>query len=182
MLRQQVWNRPAPLSGKSMQDERAASHSPKAGHAAGGYCSSEQACAECNDHCQRLRMAGLRPTRQRMALASLLFGKGDRHVSAELLFEEAAGSDLQVSLATVYNTLHQFTRAGLLKAISIDASRTYFDTNTGNHQHFFLEDSEEVVDMPEDMIRIDNLPEPPEGMEIASVDVVVRVRARRQER
>lgn len=147
---------------------------------AGAFCPSESACGDCHDHCQLLRKAGLRPTRQRMALASLLFGKGDRHISAELLFEEARDSDLTVSLATVYNTLHQFTRAGLLKAISIDASRTYFDTNTGNHQHFFLEDSEEVVDMPEDMIRIANLPEPPEGMEIASVDVVVRVRRKRQ--
>ena len=168
--------------GKSMQNERAAEQIPKAEHAGGGFCSSEHACRDCANHCRKLRMAGLRPTRQRIALASLLFDKGDRHVSAELLFEEASASDLQVSLATVYNTLHQFNRAGLLKAISIDASRTYFDTNTGNHQHFFLEDSEEVVDMPEDMIRIDNLPEPPEGMEIASVDIVVRVRAKRQDR
>lgn len=140
------------------------------------FCHSEKACGECDFNCRMLRHAGLRPTRQRVALADLLFGKGDRHVSAELLYDEAVTEGVPVSLATIYNTLHQFTEAGLLKAISIDSSKTYFDTNTGNHHHFFLEDSQEVVDMPDEMILVDNLPSPPAGMEIASVDVVVRVR------
>ncbi|MCB1385474.1 MAG: transcriptional repressor [Nitratireductor sp.] len=126
-----------------------------------------------------LRGAGLRPTRQRVALAEILFSKGERHVSAEILFEEAGRAGVPVSLATIYNTLHQFTRAGLLKAISIDSSKTYFDTNTGDHHHFYLEDSEEVIDMPAGAISVANLPRPPEGMEIASVDVVVRVRKAR---
>lgn len=145
----------------------------------GGFCHAEQACPGCGNTCKMLRDAGLRPTRQRMALADLLFGKGDRHISAELLFDEASQAGAPVSLATIYNTLHQFTRAGLLKAISIDSSKTYFDTNTGDHHHFYLEDTEEVVDMPENGISIANLPSPPEGMEIASVDVVVRVRRAR---
>ena len=127
----------------------------------------------------RLRDAKLRPTRQRVALAELMFSKGDRHLSAEKLYDEAREAGVAVSLATIYNTLHQFTDNGLLRAISIDSSKTYFDTNTGNHHHFFLEDSEEVVDMPDGYVTVGNLPEPPEGMEISSVDVIVRVRKNR---
>jgi Fur family iron response transcriptional regulator len=124
-----------------------------------------------------LRHAGLRPTRQRIALGELLFSKGDRHISAEVLFEEARQAGVPVSLATIYNTLHQFTGAGLLRAISVDTARTYFDTNTGDHHHFFLESSEEVIDMPDGFIRVENLPAPPDGFEISRVDVIVRVRA-----
>jgi Fur family transcriptional regulator, iron response regulator len=124
-----------------------------------------------------LRRAGLRPTRQRSALAAILFGKGDRHVTAETLYEEARLAGVPVSLATVYNTLHQFSDAGLLRAISVDTTRTHFDTNTGDHHHFYLESSNEVIDMPSNFIRVENLPEPPEGCEITKVDVIVRVRA-----
>lgn len=123
-----------------------------------------------------LRKAYLRPTRQRVALAELLFSKGDRHISAEDLFEEAKHAGVHVSLATIYNTLHQFTDNGLLRAISIDSSKTYFDTNTGNHHHFYIENTNEVIDMPEGFVSVENLPSPPEGMEISRVDVVVRVR------
>lgn len=124
-----------------------------------------------------LRHAGLRPTRQRIALGEILFGKGDRHVSAETLFDEARQAGVPVSLATIYNTLHQFTGAGLLRAIAVDTTRTYFDTNTGDHHHFYLESTEEVIDMPDGFIRVENLPAPPEGFEISRVDVIVRVRA-----
>ncbi|MGB7285804.1 MAG: iron response transcriptional regulator IrrA [Salaquimonas sp.] len=156
-----------------IQSEKAVSAS---GEDALGFCPVEKACGECHSNCKTLRDAGLRPTRQRVALADLLFSKGDRHISAEVLFEEASGANIAVSLATIYNTLHQFTEAGLLKAISIDSSKTYFDTNTGDHHHFFLEDTQEVIDMPEGLISVANLPAPPEGTEIASIDVVVRVR------
>ena len=125
---------------------------------------------------ETLRKARLRPTRQRKALAELLFSKGDRHISAETLFEEAREAGVAVSLATIYNTLHQFTDSGLLRAISVDSSKTYFDTNTGNHHHFYIEGTNEVVDMPDGFVSVENLPEPPEGMEICSVDVVVRIR------
>jgi len=125
---------------------------------------------------EMLRGADLRPTRQRIALAELLFGQGDRHVSAEALHEEARPAVVPVSLATVYNTLHQFTDAGLLRAIAVDTSKTYFDTNTGDHHHFFVEATNQVVDMPDGFIRVDNLPEPPNGFEISRVDVIVRVR------
>ena len=123
-----------------------------------------------------LRKARLRPTRQRVALAELLFSKGDRHLSAEDLHEEAREAGADVSLATIYNTLHQFTENGLLRAISVDSTKTYFDTNTGNHHHFYLEESNEVVDMPEGYVSVANLPSPPDGMEISRVDVVVRVK------
>ena len=124
----------------------------------------------------KLRTAKLRPTRQRLALAELLFSQGDRHVSAENLYEEAKNAGVAVSLATIYNTLHQFTDNGLLRAIAIDSSKTYFDTNTGNHHHFYIEGSNEVVDMPDGFVQVENLPTPPEGMEISRVDVVVRIR------
>jgi Fur family transcriptional regulator, iron response regulator len=124
-----------------------------------------------------IHSAGLRPTRQRLALAGLLFSKGDRHVTAEALYEEARAAGFNVSLATVYNTLHQFTDAGLLRSIAVDTSKTYFDTNTGDHHHFFLEGQNEVVDMPDGFIKVENLPEPPKGHVISRVDVIVRVRA-----
>jgi Fur family transcriptional regulator, iron response regulator len=124
----------------------------------------------------RLRDAGLRPTRQRMALADLLFAKGDRHLTAEELHEEATIVGFPVSLATVYNTLHQFTEAGLLRVLAIESAKTYFDTNVSDHHHFFIEGANEVVDIPVNNIAISNLPEPPEGMEIAHVDVVIRLR------
>lgn len=123
-----------------------------------------------------LRQAGLRPTRQRLALASLLFGKGNRHLSAENLHEEAVLARVPVSLATVYNTLNQFTEVGLLREVAVDGSKTYFDTNTSNHHHFFIEGDNMVVDIPESGLTVDDLPVPPPGMEIVRVDVVVRLR------
>lgn len=125
---------------------------------------------------ERLRDAGLRPTKQRVALADLLFSKGHRHVSAEALHEEAVQAGVHVSLATVYNTLHQFNGAGLLRAFSVESSKTYFDTNTSDHHHFFIEEENRVVDVPASQITVSNLPEPLGGMEIARVDVIVRLR------
>ncbi|MDB5526235.1 MAG: ferric uptake regulator, family [Rhizobium sp.] len=124
----------------------------------------------------RLRQAGLRPTRQRMALASLLYAKGDRHLTVEELHEEATDAGIDVSLATVYNTLHQFTEARMIRVLAVEGSRTYFDTNVSDHHHFFVEGRNEVLDIPLSNITIANLPEPPEGMEIAHVDVVIRLR------
>jgi Fur family iron response transcriptional regulator len=123
-----------------------------------------------------LRMAGLRPTRQRVALAELLFAGAHRHVSAEQLHAEARGTDVNVSLATIYNTLHQFQMAGLLREVAIDASRSYFDTDTSDHHHFYLEDEQRVVDIPAHSIVIAGLPEAPSGMTVTHVDVIVRVR------
>lgn len=111
-----------------------------------------------------------------MSLGELMFAKGNRHISAEALHEEALAADVPVSLATVYNTLHQFTEAGLLRAVAVESSKTYFDTNTSDHHHFFIEDENRVVDVPASHISVSDLPEPPDGMEIARVDVIVRLR------
>jgi len=124
----------------------------------------------------RLVAAGLRPTRQRVALGELLFGKGDRHVTAERLYEEATAAQMPVSLATVYNTLHQFTAAGLLREIAVDGARVYFDTNVSEHHHFLLEHDGELYDIAGSNLSVANLPAPPKGLKVARVDVVVRLR------
>jgi Fur family iron response transcriptional regulator len=127
----------------------------------------------------RLRHCGLRPTRQRVALADLLFAKGDRHLTVEELHEEATAAGVPVSLATVYNTLHQFTEARLIRVLAVESAKTYFDTNVSDHHHFFVEGRNEVLDIPINNLSIDNLPDVPEGMEIAHVDVIIRLREKR---
>ena len=123
-----------------------------------------------------LRDSGLRPTRQRLALAEILYGRGNRHISAEGLHEEAMVQRVPVSLATVYNTLHQFTEAGLLREVAVDGSKTYFDTNITDHHHFFIEDDNEVMDIPHGAMGVGRVPEPPPGYAISRIDVVVRLR------
>ena len=124
-----------------------------------------------------LATADLRPTRQRVSLASLLVGDGrDRHVTAESLFAAATRADAKVSLATVYNTLKAFCDAGLMREITVDGSKSYFDTNMSDHPHFYWEDSAELTDAPSAELEISRLPGAPEGAEIASVDVVIRLR------
>jgi Fur family iron response transcriptional regulator len=125
---------------------------------------------------QRLRAVGLRPTRQRLELAGLLFTHGDRHVTAETLHGEAVKAGAKVSLATVYNTLHQFTEAGLLRQVVVDAGRFYFDTNVGAHQHFYVEDDGTLIDIPGEEVSVSAVPEPPKGTELSRIDVVVRIR------
>ena len=126
-----------------------------------------------------LGRVGLRPTRQRLTLAGLLIGDGqNRHVTAEGLFEAASGSGEKVSLATVYNTLKAFCDAGLMREITVDGSKSYFDTNITDHPHFYWEDTAELTDAPADELEIRRLPNVPEGAEITSVDVVIRLRRR----
>jgi Fur family transcriptional regulator, iron response regulator len=124
----------------------------------------------------RLRGAGLRPTQQRLALARLLLDSEDRHVTAELLHSEAMAAGIKVSLATVYNTLHQFTEAGLLREAVVEPGRSYFDTNTADHHHFFCEVTGELQDIPAHHLAVTGLPAPPFGTEIRRVDIIVRVR------
>jgi Fur family iron response transcriptional regulator len=125
----------------------------------------------------RLRTAGLRPTRQRLALGALLFAGGrDRHVTAEQLHAEVAARGGRVSLATVYNALNQFTAAGLLREVVVGPGRLYFDTNTGDHHHFYIENDGSLLDIPADRVAITRLPSAPDGMRLERVDVVVRVR------
>lgn len=134
-------------------------------------CGSES----CQCAMEILRKAGLRPTRQRRALAGLLFGGEDRHVTAEQLHMEVEKLGEHVSLATVYNTLHQFRRAGLVRELAVEGAKAYFDTNTSNHNHFLVEPDGIVMDIPSDSITVSGLPDPPEGMMISHIDVVVRL-------
>ena len=124
-----------------------------------------------------LMRGGLRPTRQRMALAQLLVGDGeDRHVTAESLFAASLEAGERVSLATVYNTLRAFCDAGLMQEVTVDGHRSYFDTRIDDHPHFYWEDRGELTDAPADQLKVVGLPAAPDGMEVARVDVVIRLR------
>lgn len=125
----------------------------------------------------RLKGAGLRPTRQRIALAKLLFEGENRHVTAEDLHGEARVAGVSVSLATIYNSLHQFTDAGLMREVVVQAGQSYFDTNTCDHHHFFHEDTGSLEDIPGDQINVSELPAAPAGKSVQRVDVIVRVSA-----
>ncbi|CAN0404284.1 unnamed protein product [Discosporangium mesarthrocarpum] len=125
----------------------------------------------------RLKQAGLRPTRQRIALAKLLFEGENRHVTAEELHGEARAAGVSVSLATIYNSLHQFTDAGIMREVVVEAGRSYFDTNTGDHHHFFHEDTGTLEDIHCDLINVSELPTAPDGKSVQRVDVIVRVSA-----
>ncbi|MPZ09177.1 MAG: transcriptional repressor [Kiloniellaceae bacterium] len=127
---------------------------------------------------QRLKGAGLRPTRQRLALAKLLFeapGGCDRHITAEQLHAEAVGDSVRVSLATIYNSLHQFTTAGLLREVVVESGRSYFDTNVSEHHHFYFENSGRLQDIPGELVQLDRLPTPPDDTRVARIDVIIRL-------
>jgi len=125
---------------------------------------------------ERLRAAGLRPTRQRVALARMLLENGNRHVTAEQLHSEALGAAIPVSLATVYNTLHQFIDCGILRELVIEPGRSYFDTNLDDHHHFYCESTGLLQDIPGELVMVGRLPQPPAGAEISRIDVVIRIR------
>ena len=137
-----------------------------------------QAEVDCRPWQQLLRQARLRPTRQRVALCRLLFQKGDRHITAEALYDEAVRANMPVALATVYNTLNQLTEAGLLRQIGVNGSKSFFDTNPSEHHHFFLEEEDSLLDIPPTAPLLEKLPRIPEGFEITGVAVVVRLRRR----
>ena len=123
----------------------------------------------------KLRAAGLRSTRPRLALAHLLFGAGNRHVTAETLHEEARKAGLSISQATIYNTLNQFLSAGLLSEVIVDHARSYFDTNVTEHHHFFIEDEAKLIDIPLEEVVLGTLPNAPSGYDLSGVDVVIRL-------
>jgi Fur family iron response transcriptional regulator len=126
----------------------------------------------------RLRDAGLRPTRQRVALAELLFANGDRHLTAETLYEEARVTRYPPSLATIYNTLNQFASHGLVREIAVYGAKIWYDTKTGPHYHFYLEDQDELFDIPDELIPALNIPAP-DGTHVCAIDVVVRLKSNR---
>ncbi|RUM24393.1 transcriptional repressor [Rhizobium vallis] len=123
-----------------------------------------------------LREAGLRPTEQRISLYRLLFANGHRHVTVEELHAEAIGEGVALSVATVYNALNDFTEAGLIRVLAVEGARTWFDTNTSDHHHFYVEGKGEIQDIDSDDISLSNIPIPPEGFEIANIDVIIRLR------
>ncbi len=125
----------------------------------------------------QLQNSGLRPTRQRVSLGEILFDGEDRHVTAEWLFDRAVMAKIPVSLATVYNTLNQFRDAGLLRELSVDGVKTYFDTNTKPHHHFYNEDEELLIDIAEDTVEISNLPALPKNMKISDVSLIIRIKS-----
>jgi len=125
---------------------------------------------------ERLRAAGLRPTRQRVALAQLLLENGNRHVTAEQLHSEAQTAKIPVSLATVYNTLHQFIHCGILRELVVEPGRSYFDTNLDDHHHFYCESTGLVQDISSELVTVGRVPEPPEGAEISRIEVIIRIR------
>jgi Fur family iron response transcriptional regulator len=167
-------SRTASLSRASFAEVREPSLRP--GPARGAAARSVLNGCPWHDVKTMLRSVGLRPTRQRMALGWILFAKGDRHLTAEMLFDEASKARVPVSLATVYNTLHQFTGLGLLREVAIEGGKTWFDTNVSDHHHFFVEGENKLSDIPGQDVAVAHLPAPPEGYEIARVDVVVRLR------
>jgi Fur family iron response transcriptional regulator len=128
------------------------------------------------DALELLRAVDLRPTRQRRALAKLLFAQGDRHVTAEQLHSEAVEAAIGVSLATVYNTLHQFIVAGLLREVVVNFGHSYFDTNVSDHHHFLFEDTGRLLDIPGEDVAVSGLPKPPAGAAIRRIDVIIRVK------
>jgi len=128
---------------------------------------------DCSD---LLRQAGLRPTRQRLMLGEFLFSKGGRHVTADMIYTEAAAANMPISRATVYNTLNQFTEAGLLRQIGVDGSKSFFDTNPGRHHHFFVDHEDRLLDVPAPGVEIEQLPQPLPGYEVVGVDVIVHLR------
>lgn len=125
---------------------------------------------------EKLRLAGLRPTQQRLALAELLFEQGDRHVCAEDLHAEALAAKVPVSLATVYNTLNQFKAAGLLRELAIEGDRSYFDTNTSNHFHFYDTEQHQLMDLEAEGVTVIGIPAVPKGKLIDRIDVIVRLK------
>jgi Fur family iron response transcriptional regulator len=137
----------------------------------------EEFCGDEAANCcvQRLRDAGLRPTRQRVMLGGLLFTRGDRHVTAEMLYAEAGEANMQLSMATVYNTLNQFTQAGLLRRIGPDGSKSFFDTNTSVHPHFYLVGEDILIDVPE-TLAVEQMPESLPGHEISRLDIIIHIR------
>ena len=128
------------------------------------------------DLTEMLQRAGLRPTRQRVALADLLFSGGDRHLTAEMLHLEASQKEITVSLATVYNTINRLAHVGLLRQVSVDGSKSYFDTNVSAHHHFYVENSHELIDISDPQFALNKMPDIPDGYEIARIEVVVRLR------
>ena len=131
--------------------------------------------SDYNKVIKKLNNNGVRPTKQRMVLAKLLFEKGKRHISAEDLFDEVRNEDRKISLATIYNTLKQFTSLGLIREIVVDQNKSLYCTNKESHYHLYIEDENKVIDIPTKNIDL-NIPSIPACLKLHDVDVIVRIR------
>ena len=125
---------------------------------------------------KKIEESGIRPTKQRRVLAKLLFQKGDRHISAENLFDEVKKEDRKISMATIYNTLKQFTNLGLIREIVVDKNKSLYDTNNKPHYHLYIEDEGKIHDIPTNNINLD-LPSVPACLTLHNIDIIVRVRS-----
>src|SRR5450631_741283 len=132
-------------------------------------------------HRSLLETYGLRATRQRLGLAKLLLSKGNRHVTADTLASEASLLKMRASLATVYNVLNLFSQVGIVRSLTIEGAKTFFDTNTSDHSHFYFEDTGHIEDISLQGMQFANTVTPPEGYEIVKVDVVFRLRRKTNE-
>ena len=124
---------------------------------------------------RKLAAAGVRPTRQRLDLARAIFGAGNRHFTAEMIYHETRSIQFAPTLGTIYNTLNEFSRSGLLREIAIYDAKLWYDTKTGPHYHFYREDTEELSDIPEEFLPKFDIPAP-DGMRVAAIDVIVRLK------
>ena len=131
--------------------------------------------SDFNKAVKTLENHNIRPTKQRMVLAKILFEKGQRHVSAEELFDEVKQDDRKISLATIYNTLKQFSSLGLIREIVVDQSKSLYCTNLESHYHLYIEDEGKIIDIPTENINL-NIPSIPACLKLHNIDVIVRIR------
>ena len=124
---------------------------------------------------KKIESSGIRPTKQRRVLAKILFEKGNRHVSADELFHDVKKEDRKISMATVYNTLKQFTSLGLVREVVVDQNKSLYCTNHKSHYHLYIEDEDKIVDIPTKNIDL-NIPSIPACLQLHNIDVIVRIR------
>ena len=128
-----------------------------------------------NSAIKKLEKNGIRATKQRRVLAKLIFDKGKRHISAENLFDEVKKDERKISMATIYNTLKQFTNLGLIREIVVDQNKSLYCNNNQSHYHLYIEDEGKVIDIPTQNIDLD-IPSIPACLKLHDIDVIVRVR------
>ena len=124
---------------------------------------------------KKIESSGIRPTKQRRVLAKILFEKGNRHLSADELFHDVKKEDRKISMATVYNTLKQFTSLGLVREVVVDQNKSLYCTNHKSHYHLYIEDEGKIVDIPTKNIDL-NIPSIPACLQLHNIDVIVRIR------
>ena len=134
-----------------------------------------------NSAISKLEKNGIRATKQRRVLAKLIFDKGKRHISAENLYDEVKKEERKISMATVYNTLKQFTNLGLIREIVVDQNKSLYCNNNQSHYHLYIEDEGKVIDIPTQNIDLD-IPSIPACLQLHDIDVIVRIRTLKEKK